>query len=479
MSLPKIGRAKDEILAEMRQFNSEDASYKDGKTWSLVYYLGEEHTDFMKQAYGMFFSENGLNPMAFTSLKRFETEIIRSVADLMHGDSETVGVVTSGGTETCLLAVKTYRDMARKRWPWIRNPEMIVPETIHVAFEKAAEYFGVKPVHAPLTKDKRVDVKAVKRRINRNTILLVGSAPCYPFGVVDPIEELGALAQRKKLPLHVDACLGGFLLPFVQKLGYPIPSFDFRVPGVTSIGADVHKYGYSAKGASTIVYRNMEIMKHQMFVFDSWPGGIFASPALLGTRPGGAYAAAWAALQSIGEQGYLDLARETMSVTRKLMDGVNSIPELRVVSQPDMSVFAYESISDDLNIYAVGDQMEQRGWHIDRQQKPEALHAMVTPRHAQVADKYIQDLKDSVAIVKADPELATKGNAAMYGMIAHIPMRGLIRDNVLKMMMAMYGPDGKVVDLNAESQSDDLATQAGMMFLKAKKAIQKKLKEVL
>ena len=478
MSLPKIGRDKNEILAEMDRFGMQDARYKDGKTWSLVYYLGEEHTEFLKKAYGMFFSENGLNPMAFSSLKRFESEIIRTVADLMHGDGETVGVVTSGGTESCLLAVKTYRDMARKKWPWIRNPEMIVPETIHVAFEKAAEYFNVKAVHAPLTKDHRVDVRAVKRRINRNTILLVGSAPCYPFGVVDPFEDLGRLAQRKNLPLHVDACLGGFFLPFVEKLGHPIPPFDFRIPGVTSIGADIHKYGYSAKGASTLIYRNMEIMKHQMFVFDSWPGGIFASPALLGTRPGGAYAAAWAALQAIGEQGYLDIARETMGVTRKLIDGINAIPELRVLGQPDMSVFAYQSVSDAVNIYAVGDQMTARGWHIDRQQKPEALHAMVTPRHATVADQYLQDLKESVEIVKADPELATKGNAAMYGMIAHIPLRGMIRDNVLKMMMAMYSHDGQLPDLEAQGQSDDLATQAGLAFLKAKKAVQKKIKDL-
>ncbi|MCP4722166.1 MAG: aspartate aminotransferase family protein, partial [Desulfobacteraceae bacterium] len=273
-------------------------------------------------------SSNGLNPMAFQSLKRFETEVVRMTADLLNGDDEVVGIMTSGGTESCLLAVKTYRDMARKKG--IKRPEMILPESAHVAWEKGAEYFNVKAIHVPLDKEYRMDVDKVKKAITRRTVMILGSAPGYPHGVVDPIESLGAVALEKNIPLHVDACVGGYLLPFVEKLGYPVPKFDFRVPGVTSISADTHKYGYSAKGASTILYRNMDILEHQMFVFTEWPGGIFASPGLLGTRPGSNIAAAWAAMQAMGEDGYLKNAKKIMDTTQKLIKGIGAIEGLEI-----------------------------------------------------------------------------------------------------------------------------------------------------
>lgn len=464
--LPRTGRAPDAILAEMQTFGDQDADYSGGKTFSLVYYLGEEYTRFLKEAHGLYFSENGLNPLAFKSLKRFESEIVRMSADMLNGDDQTVGVVTSGGTESCLLAVKTYRDLARARKPWILSPEMLVPTTIHPAFEKAAHYFGVKAVHVPLGPDYRVNVKALKRRITRNTILIVASAPCYPFGVVDPIPELAQLARSKNLPLHVDACLGGFLLPFVEGLGYEVPPFDFRLEGVCSMSADIHKYGFAAKGASVVLYRNMDLMKHQMFVHTEWPGGIFASPALLGTRPGGSIAAAWAAMQAHGHDGYTRNAREIMDTTGKLMRGIEAIDGLHILGRPHAGIFAYASRSPEVNIYAVADQMEARGWHMDRQQRPEALHAMITPWHARFAEGFLDDLRASVEAVRGRPELATSGNAAMYGMIAHIPLRGMIKQNVLKIFMDLYGPAGSQPDLTAPA--DDLATRAAGWFLKVR-----------
>jgi len=473
ISIPESGRSKKAIIKEMKSFRREDADFRNAKTWSLVYYLNDDHTDFLKEAYGTYFSENGLNPMAFKSLKRFESDVVRMTADLFHGDGDVVGTMTSGGTESCMLAVKTYRDRARDKKPWILRPNMVVPETVHVAFEKAAEYFDVKVLRAPVGKDYRVNLKAMNRLINRNTIMLVGSAPAYPHGMVDDIEAIGRIAQKKNIPLHVDSCLGGFMLPFVEKLGYNIPVFDFRVPGVTSISADVHKYGFSAKGASTILYRNIDYLKHQFFIFENWPGGMFISPALLGTRPGGAIAAAWAAMQAIGIKGYTKQAKESMAVTQKLMDGINAISPLRVIAKPHMTVFAYESTDPDVNIYAVGDRMEERGWHIDRQQKPESLHAMVTPKHAAIADQYLDDLRASVEEVRDNPELANTGGAAMYGMIAHVPMRGLIRKQVLNLMMDMYSPGGKSIDPN--ETNDDLATKAGLMYLKFKRELLKKL----
>lgn len=469
--IPTHGRPREEVLNDLEGFRSEDAAYADGRTFSLVYYLGEEHTRFLQEVYGRFFSENALNPMAFRSLKRMESEVVSMASGLLGGDDRTCGVMTSGGTESCLLAVKTYRDWARRHRPWVLAPEMVVPETIHVAFEKAADYFGVRAVHAPLDPDKRVSVHEVRKRIGRNTILIVGSAPGYPFGVIDPIPELSDLALRKGLPLHVDACLGGFLLPFLERAGHPVPPFDFRIPGVTSISADLHKYGFTAKGASVLLYRRMDHMRHQFFVYENWPGGIFASPALLGTRPGGAIAAAWATMQTIGESGYVEIARTIHALTKRFVEGIDSIPGLEVVGRPDMSVVAYASRDPDLSIYVVGDLLEAKGWHIDRQQRPESLHLMVTPAHVRSVDRFLADLRAAVEEARADPSLAARGSTPMYGMIAHIPIRRLIRSQVLKMMMDFYGPNGAPPNLEGAGGSDDLATRAGRAFLKWRKRL--------
>ena len=442
LQIPTEGLGREQTLKMMEEFKSDDANYKDSRTWSLVYYLGEEHTRFLIEAMGLFLSENGLNPMAFKSLKRFEYEVVRMVAGLLNGDSNVVGTMTSGGTESCLLPVVTYRDMAASSFRLFRRkPEMIVPESIHVAWEKAAHYFGVKIIRIPLRKDKRVDPYQVEKAISRNTIMIVASAPSYPHGVIDPIAELGAIAQKHRVPLHVDSCLGGFLLPFAEKLGHKIPPFDFRVPGVTSISADIHKYGYSAKGASLILYRNMKYMKHQFFISQNWPGGIFASAGLLGTRPGGTIAAAWATIKAMGINGYIELTKEAMETTRALMEGVTSIPGLEIISDPDMTVFAYTSTEKKLNIFAVADQLEERGWHVDRLQKPDGIHAMVTPLHSRIVNQYLEDLRESVEIVRKNPSLARKGNAAMYGMAAKVPVRGLVKKEMLKVMEKMYGPD--------------------------------------
>jgi len=481
--IPETGLDPARILEEMKAYAADDADWRGGKTWSLVYSLGEEHTKFLKEAHGLFFSENALNPMAFKSLKRFEADVVRMTADLLHGDGQVVGTMTSGGTETCLLAVKTWRDAARARRGRLPGPEMIVPESIHVAFEKGAHYFDVKPVHVPVDAHFRVDPEAVRRRINRNTVLIVGSAPSYPYGVVDPIEELGRVALEAGVPLHVDACLGGFMLPFVEKLGAPLPPFDFRVPGVASMGADVHKYGYSAKGASVILFRNMDDLGHQFFVYTDWPGGIFISPALLGTRSGGPIGAAWAALRAVGMNGYMDKARLVMDVTRRLMDGIAAIPGLKILGRPEMSVFAYASEDPALDMYVVGDIMERKGWHVDRLQKPAALHAMVTPGHEAVVETFLGDLREAVREARAHPEWAEKGNAAMYGIMAELPMRGMIKKNVLDIMKKMYGPEGvmpgpETVGTGSESTDDqpvqqDLTVKMAALYLRLRRLLRR------
>ncbi len=442
--IPEKGLERREVIAALAARKSGDPDYKAPRTWSLVYYLDDEHTQLVQEAYNLYFSENALNPIAFKSLKGMEHEVVRMTSGLLHGDAKTVGTMTSGGTESCLLAVKTWRDYARAKKPWIRRPEMVVADTAHVAWLKGSGYFDVKVVRVAVGKDMRLDPAEVERKINRNTILIVASAPDYPHGMIDPIEELGAIAEKRGVPLHVDSCLGGFLLPFIEENGEILPHFDFRVPGVCSISADIHKYGFSAKGASVILYRNMDYMEHQFFIDQNWPGGVFLSHGLLGTRPGGAIAAAWAALMSIGHEGYREFAKATLDVAERLKAGIAAIDGLEIIGTPKASVFSYRSTDRRLDIYAVGDQMEAKGWHIDRLQRPEGLHAMVTPRHALIADEYLADLAVSVAAVRADPALKRKGDAAMYGMISRIPIRRAIRAEVLKMARSLYGPENRL-----------------------------------
>jgi len=276
----------------------------------------------------------------------------------------------------------------------------------------------------------------MKNAITENTIFLVGSACDFPRGVVDPISELGVIAKERGLGLHVDACLGGFLLPFAKKLGYEIPEFDFSVPGVTSISADVHKYGYGAKGASTILYRRERVWKHQFSVYTEWSGGIYISPSMRGTRPGGAIAAAWAALKHLGVNGYLNLAKIVMDASKKLIEGINQINELYILGKPVISVFSFTS--DKIDIYHLGDLLDKKGWHLDRIQFPNALHMMVNPHHAEIVDKFLNDLRDTVKEVVKHPRVSTDGDAAIYGMIASLPDRKKVKDYIINFLKSQY-----------------------------------------
>ncbi len=426
MKFPTAGITHDELIAQMRDALSRDADWRGGKTWSLVYFAGDDVEDVLKDAYTLAFFTNGLGPAAFKSLKKFEVEVVAMTADLL-GDPGACGNMTSGGTESILMAVKTARDWARAE-KGITEPEMAIPITAHPAFDKSAQYLGVKVVHTPLKTDLRADVEAMAGAITKNTILLVGSAPCYPFGTIDPVPQIAALAQERAIACHVDACLGGFLLPFVRRLGYDVPPWDFSVPGVISISADLHKYGFSARGASTVMYRDRQYRRHQFFVHSDWPGGLYGSPTMTGSRPGGAIAAAWAVLNYLGEDGYTRLARVIMGTARVLMEGINAIPGLKVLGEPDMSVFAFTS--DSVDIYAVADGLEAMGWNPDRQQLPPSLHCMVTPAHVDIVRPFLADLQKAVAGVGADGP-APEGRAAMYGMLGTLPDRGAVRKVIL------------------------------------------------
>ena len=451
IEFPEEGMDHETVLHAMRTLRDDDIKWHDNRAFSLVFHKSDEHGNFLKEAHNMFSEGNGLNPMAFASLRTFEHEVIRMTADLLNGDDETVGAMTSGGTESIMLAVKTYRDRARKVMPWIKKPEIIIPDSAHVAFNKAGKYFDVSMIPAPLNKDFRVDVGAVKRLITPNTIALVGSAPDCPSGVIDPIQDLAILAEKHGIGLHVDCCIGGFLLPFLEELGCAIPPFDFRIPGVTSISADLHKYGYAAKGASTILYRSMDYMRYQFFICVDWPGGIYASPSMPGTRPGGTIAAAWATLKTMGRSGYLENARVVMDTTRRFTEGINAIPGLKVLGNPPASVFAYTTTDPDLNCYVVADFMAERGWHIDRQQKPASIHLMINPGHATIVDAYLADLGAAVAFNRENPDAAVSGSAPAYGLIANAPARSLVAGNVLKMMEDLYSAKGTLPQLSGDA----------------------------
>jgi glutamate/tyrosine decarboxylase-like PLP-dependent enzyme len=435
--LPKNSIPSDELIKEMESIAKNDIEWEEGRVWSLVYHASDEHTELLKKSYNMFFSKNALSPLAFPSLRKFETEVVSMAIDLFRGDKKCCGSMTSGGTESIVMAVKTYRDWARDKHPEIRNPEMILPSSAHPAFLKGADYFDVKAVIIPVDEEThRADVKAMKNAINANTILMVGSACDFPRGVVDPISDLAVIAEKHGLGLHVDSCLGGFMLPFVRMLGYEVPDFDFSIPGVTSISADVHKYGYGAKGASTILYRSEKLWQHQFSVYTDWSGGVYISTTMRGTRPGGAIAAAWVAMRKLGLNGYLKLAKIVMNTTEKLIDGINQIPELFIIGKPIMSVFSFTS--NELNIFQIGDVLDEKGWHLDRIQFPSALHMMVNPHHAEVVDTFLKDLNDAVSQVRDNPEEVSDGESAMYGMIASLPDRGKVKKFIVNFLRTQY-----------------------------------------
>jgi glutamate/tyrosine decarboxylase-like PLP-dependent enzyme len=454
--IPDQGLDHQVVLERLEALQANDTDYKRGRTWSLVYYAGEAHTELLSKAHTLFLSSNGLNPTAFGSLKRLEAEVVRMTATMLNGPDEACGTMTSGGTESILMAVKTYRARARAKKPWIRRPEMVLPRTIHSAFDKAAHYFGIRVRYAEVGPDKRADVRAIKRLINRNTILIAASAPQYPHGVVDPIEAIGALAAARKIPFHVDACFGGFILPWIEAAGYPVPTWDFRVPGVTSISADIHKYGYAAKGASTILYRNMSYLRHQFFISTDWPGGIYASPSMAGTRPGGPIAAAWAALMAVGKDGYISRAREAMQTAKTLREGIEAIPELSIVALADAPIVTYQSADPAIDIFVIADHLQQAGWEVSRQQHPNCIHCSVTANHRTVVPDYLAAVQTAVDHARAHPEAKSEGDAALYGMMAKVPVRALVKSSVRKVMEAMYAPGVYgMPDLGNLGQGDD------------------------
>ncbi|MCS7065197.1 MAG: aminotransferase class V-fold PLP-dependent enzyme, partial [Fimbriimonadales bacterium] len=443
--LPEVGIPQQQVLEWMTRLREREAAvWQGGRVSGTVYHGGEEHTEFLNKVYALHALSNPLHADLFPSTVKFEAEIVAMTAHLLGAQptddpqQQIVGTVTSGGTESILLAIKTYRDWARAE-RGITQPEVVAPITAHPAFDKAAHLFCLRLVRTPVDSQFRADLEAMRRAITPNTIALVGSAPNYPYGVIDPISEMAELAQAHRIGLHVDACLGGFILPFIERLGYPVPPYDFRVPGVTSISVDPHKYGYTPKGLSVILYRGRALRRYQYFTYTDWPGGLYASPTLPGSRPGALSAAGWAAMVTLGEAGYLEAARRIMETAVTLRKGIEAIPELRLMGEP---LFLIAFTSDTLNIYEVLDRMAARGWRLVALQRPPGVHLAVTLRHTQpgVAEQFLSDLRAAVEGVKqgGGAPAHDEGMAPIYGMANSLPFRGVIDEVLRRYLDALY-----------------------------------------
>jgi sphinganine-1-phosphate aldolase len=440
--LPKQGLGHEATLEIVRKLAEREAPrWQSGHVSGAVYHGDPAHVDFLNRVFALASQSNPLHVDVWPSAAKFESEIVRMTARMLGArpspasDAERiVGTVTSGGTESIVLAMKAYRDRARAHG--IRRPEIVAPASAHAAFDKAAELLRMTLVRVPVASDFRADVRAMRRKINRRTVVLVGSAPGYPHGVIDPIADLSALALARGIGFHVDACLGGFVLPFARLLGHPVPAFDFSLPGVTSMSADTHKYGYAAKGTSVVLYRGPELRRFQYFVNADWPGGLYFSPTLAGSRPGGLIAATWAAMVSTGERGYLDATTRILDTARSIVIGIEEIPELHVLGDP-LWVVAFAS--DNVDIYRVLDAMNKRGWSLNGLQRPPSVHLCVTLRHTEpgVAEQFVRDLAEAVDEVKKTPADG-RGLAPVYGLAGSFPVRGAVTELLRRFVDKIY-----------------------------------------
>ena len=401
MPLIHEGRPVDAVIAELQGKRAGDVRWQDGRAFGMVYNGGPSVHEVAERAASLYLHENALNTKAFPSLGAIQSEVVGWTAGLLHGPSSAAGFLTSGGTESILCAVLAARERGQKE-RGITAPHMIVSESAHAAFHKAAHMFGLKLTKIKVRPDWTADVEAMGAAITPDTVLMVGSAPQYPQGVVDDIPGIAALAKAAGANCHVDACMGGFVLPFVEMLGRPVPPWDFRVDGVSSISADIHKLGYAPKGVSVILYRDKGLRAYQTFVFDDWLGGFYASPNLQGTRSGLPMAAAWAVMQHLGIEGYLRLTEAMLHNADTLRAGIGAIEGLRVLGDGAYHLVAMSAdpaSEVEIDVFALGDALLARGWFHDRQGPPDSLHSTVSNSNTGAMDAYLADLAASVAEV--------------------------------------------------------------------------------
>ncbi|MDW7739098.1 MAG: aminotransferase class V-fold PLP-dependent enzyme [Bacillota bacterium] len=465
-ALQPTGTTREEVLRELKNFAAKDVNWQDGKVLSGVYNPGDKAHELAIEAYNKFLAQNALWITMYPSIGLIEKEILDSVVELLRGDDEAVGNITSGGTESILMAVKTARDWARINRPEITRPEMVLPVTAHPAFLKAAHYFDLKVIQTAVELDEfRADLDSYKNALGSNTILAVGSAPNYSHGSIDPISEMASLASEKNILFHVDGCVGGIYLSVLRRMGEEVRDFDFSVPGVTSISADLHKYGYTPKNASVVLYRNRELRKYAWFVSSGTTLYFLINPTTQSSRTGGPIAAAYAVMRYLGEEGFREIVRQSQEATKVILEGIAGIEGLDVLGKPDMCMFTMTS--HQVNIFEVDDLMRKRGWQMTPQYSfgggPANLHVSITQANVPQAELFLKDLNDVVAsLVRSGSsvnrdELAeivkeVSGKPVEEVMMAIIPVIGLTGMELPKEMATL----NTILDLLPADVRDEL-----------------------
>jgi glutamate/tyrosine decarboxylase-like PLP-dependent enzyme len=410
--LPPKGIPAPQVFDELESLRADDVDWRNGKVFSLAYYAGPQAIAVAEDAYRRFSGENALSTDAFPSLRIMQQDVLSMVGPWLGAHKDSAGFMTSGGTESILMVVKAARDQfAQTRG--VTTPNIVLPTSAHAAFEKACHYFGVESRRSAVGQDWRADIAAMERLIDDNTVMLVASAPQYPQGVVDDVTGIAALASSRGINCHVDACMGGVTLAYLVKLGLPIPAWNLSVSGVTSISVDLHKYGYTSKGASVVMYSSKSLRAHQGFFTDNWLGGMYASSGMLGTKSGGSIASAWAVLRHLGDDGYTALVRQTRNATEQLANHIVAHPHLVLRAYPDSTLICFGAADPSvLNVFAVADELRIRGWYVDRQTPPDSLHCTVNAIHHDKIDAFVVDLDASIELV-----LSTRlsGDVGSYG----------------------------------------------------------------
>ncbi|MBF0280718.1 MAG: aspartate aminotransferase family protein [SAR324 cluster bacterium] len=404
-------QSREKVFIEMDKLRKKDFDWHDLQNLTASYFGGHDVAEIAKEAFCRHIGDNavhqkGLHP----SVSTYEREVLEMVFGLFNAPNEASGTITTGGSESIMLALKTARDQARAEKPEINVPELVVPQSAYAVFNKACHLLGIKLVQMSESPDFRADVAGMKEAVNENTIMMVGSAPPFPYGLVDPIPELAAIAKAHKIWFHVDACIGGFVLPFARDLGEVIPDFDFSVEGVTSISCDFHKYGYAYRGCSVLLLRNAELEQYQGFSTETWPAGDYYSKNVAGSRNSGPIASAWAVMKYLGYEGYLEIIRQLIASRQKFFQQIEASKSAQLLGRAEGPHFAFTV--GDVDIHRLLANLMTRGWRANLGTKPDSVLLMLSHHHGQIAEKFGQDLNS--AIEEARSQAPVDHDAQVY-----------------------------------------------------------------